>query len=79
MSETYRASLRTPGGIGAASEIDVPYLGGRVQPEIVVEYGHEEGHRIRRVYRLEDDTAEPVPYVLEAEVRAAGEPRPVAN
>lgn len=75
MSEktTYTAVLFGPGMIGHGEELELDYVNGAYQPEIITEYDGPEG-RITRVWRLGHETEEPVPYRFVSEQDSASEP-----
>ena len=60
---TYRAVVFGPNPIAAGTEMDLPYVNGEHQKELVIEEV-EEGVTIRRRYRLGHETEEPVPYLF---------------
>ncbi|SDT19754.1 hypothetical protein [Microterricola viridarii] len=75
MSEktTYTAVLFGPGMIGHGDELELEYVNGSYQPEIVTEYDEPEG-KITRTWRLGHETEEPVPYRFVGEHDSGGEP-----
>ncbi|MET0854475.1 MAG: hypothetical protein ABWX62_03070 [Microterricola sp.] len=74
MSEktTYTAVLFGPGMIGHGDEMQLEYVNGAYQPEIVISYD-EPGGTITRTWRLGHETAEPVPYRFVSEQDAGAE------
>lgn len=70
---TYTAVLYGPGLIGHGEEVQLDYVNGAHQPEIVTEYD-EPGGRIRRTWKLGHETAEPIPYRFVSDEDAGGEP-----
>lgn len=69
---TYRAVIFGPNPIAAGTEVDLPYVDGEYQKELVIE-DMEEGDTVRRRYRRGHETAEPIPYRFVEEVDT-GEP-----
>jgi len=69
----YRAVLFGPNPIAAGTEIDLPYVDGKVQEELVLDAVEGDG-TVRRRYRRGHPTEEPVPYRFVEEVDLGGEP-----
>lgn len=70
---SYRAVIFGTNPIASGTEVDLPYVDGKVQEDLVRE--ETEGDvTVRRRYRRGHPTEEPVPYHFVDEV-ATGEPR----
>lgn len=71
---SYRAVVFGANPIAAGTEMDLPYIDGEIQEELVLE--EREGEEIvRRKYRRGHHTEEPIPYRLVEEEETGGEPR----
>lgn len=69
---TYRAVIFGPNPIAAGTEMDLPYVDGKVQEELIME-DTEGDEVVRRRYRRGHPTEEPVPYrFVEEQVDDAG-------
>jgi len=69
---SYRAVIFGPNPIAAGTEVDLPYIDGKVQEELVIEDSAGDG-TVRRRYRRGHPTEEPVPYRFVEEVATGGE------
>ena len=58
---SYRAVVFGPNPIAAGTEMDLPYVDGEYQDELIID-DVEDGETIRRRYRRGHETAEPIPY-----------------
>lgn len=69
---SYRAVVFGPNPIAAGTEMDLPYVDGKVPDELVMEE-NEGDATVRRRYRRGHPTEEPVPYRFVEEVDTGGE------
>lgn len=58
---SYRAVVFGPNPIAAGTEMDLPYVDGEYQEELIID-DVVEGKTVRRRYRRGHETAEPIPY-----------------